>query len=279
MPVATRQRPETAPLNAIVEAEQAVIGAILRDPAALARVADLLRPDDFSERLHRGVFERAQELVEAGQPVTIEAVLPRVASVGLGGELAGPYLARLQARPPVDPRAPARVLAEAARRRTAEASDGTGYDEDFYSWANEQAERLRRGEWSRLDALNLAEEIEDSGREVFNALQSAFRIILLHLLKWDRQPEKRSRSWITSIKAQRLEVEWILENNSGIRRRVPEAVAKAYRRARIEAAGETGLAERAFPIDCPYDLGEILGRDIPWPPVEAPRRRKRPSNG
>ena len=278
MPLATRKRPEAAPLNAILEAEQAVIGAILRDPGALSAVADIVRPEDFSERLHRGVFAAAQDLAAGGEPIDLPAILPRVASVGLGGERAEPYLARLRARPPADARAAARLLAEATRARAAQAPDGTAYEEDFYSWANEQAERLRRGEWSRLDALNLAEEIEGLGREVFHALESAFRIILLHLLIWDRQPGKRSRSWTTSIKAQRLEVEWILENHPGIGRRVPEAVRKAYRRARIEAAGETGLPEAAFPVDCPYDLDEIRGRDIPWPPARASRRWTRPSH-
>lgn len=110
---------------------------------------------------------------------------PRVASVGLGGALAGPYLERLmaEASPSTDLARLARFLARAARKRRAKPADGTSYQDDFYLWANEQAEHLRRGNWSRLDALNLAEEIEDLGREVYNELESRFRIILLHLLK------------------------------------------------------------------------------------------------
>jgi hypothetical protein len=47
--------------------------------------------------------------------------------------------------------------------------------------------------------------------------------------------------------------------------RVSEAIAEAYRRARIEAAGETGLDKRSFPEECPYSFDEIMARPIPWP--------------
>jgi len=268
MTVAQRQTSFTPDrLNDVVEAEQAVIGAILRDNAAYRRIAGVLTPECFTERLHRGVFERAQALIEAGRPATPAAILPHVASVGLGGALAGPYLERLIASAPPSPDAPglARFLAQAARARAAEAPDGTGYEDDFYAWANEQAERLRRGEWSKLDPLNLAEEIEDLGRELHHKLESAFRIILLHLLKWDHQPERRARSWVGSIKVHRLDAEDLLDMHPSLKPRVNEAVRDAYRRAWIKAAAETGLDEATFPPECPYVPDEIMTRPIPWP--------------
>ena len=42
-------------------------------------------------------------------------------------------------------------------------------------------------------------------------------------------------------------------------------VVRAYHRARIAAAGETGLAEDTFPAVCPYSWGDIISRPIPWP--------------
>jgi hypothetical protein len=194
-------------------------------------------------------------------------ILPHVASVGLGGALARPYLERLiaEASPSADLRALARLLARAARERRTRAPAGTRYEQDFYLWANEQAEHLRRGDWSKLDALNLAEEIEDLGREVYNELRSRFRIILLHLLKWDHQPERRSRSWASSIEVQRIDAEELLGKHHSLEPRIPEAIADAYRRARIEAAGETGREKRAFSGECPYSFDEIMTRPIPWP--------------
>jgi Domain of unknown function DUF29/DnaB-like helicase N terminal domain len=268
MMVAQRQTPFTSDcLNDVIEAEQAVIGAILRDNTAYRRLVGVLTPECFTERLHRGVFERVQALIEAGRPATPNAILPHVASVGLGGALAAPYLERLIASAPPSAETPdlARFLAQAARARAAEASDGAGYEDDFYAWANQQAERLRRGEWSKLDALNLAEEIEDLGRDLYHKLESAFRIILLHLLKWDHQPERRTRSWTVLIKVHQIRADSLLDKHPSLKPRVNEAVREAYRLARIEAAGETGLDEDAFPPECPYTLDEIMSRPIPWP--------------
>src|SRR5215218_2046377 len=246
MTVAQRQTPFTPDrLNAVVEAEQAVIGAILRDNAAHRRIAGVLTPECFTERLHRGVFERARALIEAGRPATPDAILPHVASVGLGGALAGPYLDGLiaSAPPSADAAGLARFLAQAACARAAGNPDGAGYEDDCYAWANQQAERLRRGEWSKLDALNLAEEIEDVGRELYDKLESAFRIILLHVLKWDHQSERGTRSWAGSIKVHRLDAGALLDKHPGLKPRADEAIRDAYRRARIKAAAETGLDE------------------------------------
>src|SRR5580658_5844090 len=80
------------------------------------------------------------------------------------------------------------------------------YEADFYSWLMEQARHLREGRIHALDRDNLAEEIESLGREQFNKLVSALRVLMLHVLKWDHQPSLRSRSWMLSIESQRLEI-------------------------------------------------------------------------
>jgi hypothetical protein len=134
------------------------------------------------------------------------------------------------------------------------------YERDFYSWLMEQARFVREGRWSAIDRDNLAEEIESLGREQFNRLASALRVLLLHLLKWDHQPERRSRSWAVSIKNQRIAVQDVLSDNPGLRPRIPEAMARAYRRARLDAANETGLDENIFPEDCPYSFDEAMTR-------------------
>src|SRR5262245_39544873 len=102
------------------------------------------------------------------------------------------------------------------------------YDRDLYSWAVEQAALLRAGRISEADALNLAEEIDDVGSEQYDKLESALRIILLHLLKWDRQPERRSRSWALSIAIQRKHVLKVLRKNPGLKPFADEAVADAF---------------------------------------------------
>ena len=136
------------------------------------------------------------------------------------------------------------------------------YDDDFYGWALEQARLVREGRWDAVDRDNVAEEIESLGREQFNKLESAFRVVMLPILRWDHQPALRSRSWVLSIKAQRIEIEDVLTDNPGLKPRIGEAIARGYRRARIEAARETGLDEKEFPTSCPYSFDDLVSRDF-----------------
>jgi predicted DNA-binding ribbon-helix-helix protein len=134
------------------------------------------------------------------------------------------------------------------------------YEHDFYSWLMEQARHLREGRFDVLDRSNLAEEIESLGREQFNKLVSALRVLMARVLKWDHQTSLRSRSWILSIQEQRLEIADVLSDNPSLKPRIDEAIARAYRRARIEAAKETGLDEDTFPTACPYAFDDLMSR-------------------
>lgn len=147
-----------------------------------------------------------------------------------------------------------------ARTRSGDTVPATDYDTDFYAWAMEQAKRIREGAFETLDRENVAEEIESLGREQFSKLRSAYRVLLMHMLKWDHQPGKRTRSWSTTIVNQRLELEDVFADSPSLKNRIDEALAKAYRRARIEAAQETELPLSTFPETNPYSLDEIMER-------------------
>ena len=139
------------------------------------------------------------------------------------------------------------------------------YEQDFYSWALEQAALLRARRFGELDLGNLAEEIEDLGKEQFAKLRGSFRIILLHMLKWDHQPERRSRSWAGSIATHRIDLADVLDDNPSLRRRQDEAVETAYRWARVRAGVEMKRSADELPEACPYALDDILTRPYPWP--------------
>jgi hypothetical protein len=158
-------------------------------------------------------------------------------------------------------RMPNRSTGEADLVPTDEAGGAT-YQHDFYSWTLDQARLIREGRWAAIDRENVAEEIESWGREQFDKLESALRVLLMHMLKWDHQSERRGRSWQLSIKAQRVRIEQLLGTNPGLKPRVPEAITHDYRLARIEAAQETGLEEEQFPQQCPYARDDIVGRDF-----------------
>ena len=66
-----------APHN--VEAEQALLGAILINNDAFYRVSDFLEPTHFYEPVHRDIYELAGKIIRAGKsadPTTIKTHLP-----------------------------------------------------------------------------------------------------------------------------------------------------------------------------------------------------------
>ena len=135
------------------------------------------------------------------------------------------------------------------------------YETDFYLWTQQQAALLRQGEFNRidLDAANIAEEIESMGKSDRRSLASHLRNILLHLLKWQHQPERRGTSWIESISNGRNEVEDVLADSPSLRQKISALIFDEYRRARKQAALETGLPLATFPEQCPFTSEQITG--------------------
>jgi Domain of unknown function DUF29 len=136
---------------------------------------------------------------------------------------------------------------------------------DLYSWARRQAELLRAGRLAEIDAAAIAEEIDDVGEEQYDKLESALRVLMLHLLKWDHQPDRRSRSWTASVREQRRRVLRQLRKNPGLRSRLDEALGEAYEDARDEASAETGLPVSLFPAQPPFKYSEVMECPIVWP--------------
>jgi replicative DNA helicase len=86
----------SAPHN--IEAEQALLGAILVNNEALYRVSDFLEPRHFFEPVHQNIYEIAGSLIRVGKianPVTLKTFLP--ADVDIAGLTVNQYLARLAA--------------------------------------------------------------------------------------------------------------------------------------------------------------------------------------
>jgi len=136
------------------------------------------------------------------------------------------------------------------------------YREDFYAWTIEQARLLRSGELSSIDAANLAGKIEILGRGDRRELEGRMTVLLMHLLKWQKQSKLRSRSWSGTIFKQRRRIEKLLKESPSLRASVNEALAEVYTEAREAASNETGLPETEFPVDCPFTTDEVLTRDF-----------------
>ena len=143
-------------------------------------------------------------------------------------------------------------------------SNTTLYDRDFYAWANEQARLLRDRRFDDADLANIIEEIETLGRSEMRELVSRLRVLLMHLLKWQYQPNFQGPSWRTSITVQRSEITEHLRESPSLRARLDEAVARAYHLARLSAAMETGLADQTFPETCPWSFEQMMAEAF-WP--------------
>jgi len=133
------------------------------------------------------------------------------------------------------------------------------YEKDFYAWTQKQAALLRAGKLPEIDSAHIAEEIDSMGRGEKRELISRLAILLLHLLKWEHQPERRDASWEATIAVQRDDIADLLTDNPSVRAGLDAALREAYRKAVLMAVAATGLARGRFPEVCPWGVGEVLG--------------------
>lgn len=138
----------------------------------------------------------------------------------------------------------------------------TDYEDDFHAWAFEQAELLRLKRFGELDLANLVEEVESMGREQRHALESSYRHLIFHLLKWQFQAGRRSRSWQLTILRERGNIARREKSNPSLEAKANKIVADIYGGARKEAAVETGLDRTTFPLVCPYSLDQLRDEDF-----------------
>ena len=136
------------------------------------------------------------------------------------------------------------------------------YQTDFQAWTKEQIEILRNQEWHKLDLENLIEEIDTLGRQQRQELRNRLAILIGHLLKWQYQSEKRSRSWLATIRVQRRDILRLIKENPSLQAYLEEAILEAYDNAKDLAMGETDLPEETFPKECHFVSPEILNQDF-----------------
>ena len=134
------------------------------------------------------------------------------------------------------------------------------YEQDFYLWLEEQTQALQEGRYVDLDVENLVEELEALGRAEKNAVLSHLRVLLIHLLKWKYQPDRRSSSWINTIDTQRDELGLLL--TATLKRYLEENFELTYAKARRSAARETSLSLKTFPLQSPFSVTNVLDEDF-----------------
>lgn len=140
----------------------------------------------------------------------------------------------------------------------------TLYAQDYFGWTKAQADALRRRSANELDWDNLLEEIEALGKAAERELRSHLAILLAHLLKWRFQPTRRSRSWVLTIREQRQQIIYMLDESPSLKPAITRLMDKAYTSALNEAANETVLPDKAFPKSSPYDFDQAMSEVVEW---------------
>ena len=138
------------------------------------------------------------------------------------------------------------------------------YLADFSSWIDQTAQLLREGRWHEIDVSHLIEEVEGLGKSERRGIASQLTRLLLHLLKWQYQPQRRSDSWLDSITDARTQIELAIEDSPSLRNYPAEQLEASYQRSRRQAVKQTSVAISMFPEVCPYSLELVLAED--WLP-------------
>ena len=93
MPSPQEEQLRLAPHN--IEAEQALLGALMVHNEAYDRVSDFLRPEHFYEEIHARIYENAGKLIHAGKIATAITLKNFLPDQDLGGMTVAQYLVRL----------------------------------------------------------------------------------------------------------------------------------------------------------------------------------------
>jgi hypothetical protein len=139
------------------------------------------------------------------------------------------------------------------------------YERDYYTWALQQARALKEHRLEDLDWENLSDEVESLAKTERRELRTRLKLLIAHLLKWQFQPQRRTRSWSSTVAVQRLEIREHLDENPGLKPSVPEVLAQAYKAARLEVTGRILRRSDPQPPDsCPWTFEQVMDEQF-WP--------------
>jgi hypothetical protein len=132
------------------------------------------------------------------------------------------------------------------------------HERDFYGWVQQQCAALREHNSGQLDWDGLQEELEALGRQEYRELVSRLAVLLGHLLKWQFQPERRSRSWFLGIREQRRAIARLLAQNPSLRTKADDAVSDGFEAGVDLVLRETDLSLRVLPECSAWSLEQAL---------------------
>jgi hypothetical protein len=134
------------------------------------------------------------------------------------------------------------------------------FEQDETAWLEIMSQLAAEGRYAEMDHPNLSEYLADMAKRDRREVLSRLVLLLVHLLKWEHQPDHRSGSWQGTILEQRRALRKLLESST-LHNHALSVLAEAYAEARKQAAAETGLSRSIFPIECTWNLENLLADD------------------
>ncbi len=138
------------------------------------------------------------------------------------------------------------------------------YDTDFYAWTQAQAQALQTKDWPALDIEPLVEVIEIIGMHETRAMSRQWPRLLAPRLTWRDQSTHRTPSWRRTIGQARDAIVDVIDGRHSRHNDPAQRVPLAYRRARRDAADDTGLPLVTCPEVCPWPIAQVLDEEF-WP--------------
>lgn len=135
------------------------------------------------------------------------------------------------------------------------------YETDFNLWLETTAELLRERQLNQIDYDNLIAEIEDMENSQKDALESNLRVLLMHLLKWEFQSQKRFNSWKYTIVEHCLRINKSFKKSPSLKKYFDDIFEESYQDARMLASSETGMSKKDFPVECPFAKENVLNSE------------------
>ena len=132
------------------------------------------------------------------------------------------------------------------------------YDQDFCLWIDSTVKQIQEQDFENIDWNNLLEEIESMGKREKNALESNLTILLMHLLKWQYQSDKRSNSWAFTITEHNRRIKKAFKQSPSLKLYFQEVFAECYGDGGKVASRKKGLPIDTSPKESPFNAEDVL---------------------
>ena len=135
------------------------------------------------------------------------------------------------------------------------------YEADEHAWIERQISFLRDGDLRQLDREHLIAFLSNMAARDRRELESWLTVLYAHVLKFQLQPERATRSWRLTVAEQQRPVRRMVELLPSLDARADEILISIYPHAVKAALIETNADERDVPPSPLLDMRQLLSFD------------------